>query len=162
MIQLHFDFKQMKIGESMGVLRLFALNYVKYANMEGFCRDSHICNGCILTCARSTCCTQLCASWGWHTWFHTIVHTAVKEAVSVVLVFTAVTSFSVGLTTWPLGWVIENPNFSEQLVPSISPQFQNSPFQSGLSEFRTKHGTCIVLSLSPWVSLEPQCLVLFH
>ena len=26
----------------MGVLHSFLLNHVKYANMEGFCRDSHI------------------------------------------------------------------------------------------------------------------------
>ena len=32
----------MKIGETMGVLHSFAWNYVKYANMEGFRRDSHI------------------------------------------------------------------------------------------------------------------------
>ena len=44
MIQLHFGVNQMKIGESMGILHSFAQNYVKYANMEGFCRDmqSHI------------------------------------------------------------------------------------------------------------------------
>ena len=43
MIQLHCGGKQMKIGETMNVLHSFASNYVKYANMEGFCRDSHIC-----------------------------------------------------------------------------------------------------------------------
>ena len=32
----------MKIGESIGVLISFTWNYVKYANMEGFHRDSHI------------------------------------------------------------------------------------------------------------------------
>ena len=42
MIQLHFDENQLNIGESMGVLHLFAWNYVNYANMEGFRRDSHI------------------------------------------------------------------------------------------------------------------------
>ena len=42
MIQLHYGVKQLKIGKSMGVLRLFAWNYVNYANMEGFCRDGHI------------------------------------------------------------------------------------------------------------------------
>ena len=42
MIQLHFGVKQLKIGKAMGVLHLFAWNYVKYANMEGFRRDSHI------------------------------------------------------------------------------------------------------------------------
>ena len=31
----------MKIGESMGVLHSFTWNYVKYANMEGFRRDSY-------------------------------------------------------------------------------------------------------------------------
>ena len=31
----------MKIGETMGVLHSFAWNYVKYANMEDFRRDSH-------------------------------------------------------------------------------------------------------------------------
>ena len=42
MIQLHVSIKQMKIGECMGVLHSFVWNYVKYANTEGFCRDSHI------------------------------------------------------------------------------------------------------------------------
>ena len=42
MIQLHVGVKQMKIGETMGSLHSFAWNYVKYANMEGFRRDSHI------------------------------------------------------------------------------------------------------------------------
>ena len=42
MIQLHYGVNQMKIGKNMGVLCLFAWNYVKYANMEGFRRDSHI------------------------------------------------------------------------------------------------------------------------
>ena len=45
MIQLHVGAKLMKIGESMRVLHSFAWNYVKYvkyANMEGFHRDSHI------------------------------------------------------------------------------------------------------------------------
>ena len=42
MIQLHFGAKQMKIGETMGSLHSFTWNYVKYANMEGFRRDSHI------------------------------------------------------------------------------------------------------------------------
>ena len=43
MIQLHFDVNQLNIGKSMGVLHLFVWNYVNYANMEGFRRDSHIC-----------------------------------------------------------------------------------------------------------------------
>ena len=42
MIQLHFDVNQFNIGKNMGVLHLFAWNYVNYANMEGFRRDSHI------------------------------------------------------------------------------------------------------------------------
>ena len=42
MIQLHFGVKQLKIGKTMGVLHSSTWNYVKYANMEGFCRDSHI------------------------------------------------------------------------------------------------------------------------
>ena len=42
MTQLHFDVNQLNIGESMGVLHLFVWNYVNYANMEGFRRDSHI------------------------------------------------------------------------------------------------------------------------
>ena len=42
MIQLHFDAKQMKIGETVGVLHSITWNYTKYANMEGFHRDSHI------------------------------------------------------------------------------------------------------------------------
>ena len=41
MIQLHFGVKQLKIGKTMGVLDSSAWNYVKYANMEGFCRDIH-------------------------------------------------------------------------------------------------------------------------
>ena len=41
MIQLHFVLKQLKIGKSMGVLCLFARNYVNFANMESFCRDGH-------------------------------------------------------------------------------------------------------------------------
>ena len=32
----------MKIGEIMDVLHLFTWDYVKYANMEDFRRDSHI------------------------------------------------------------------------------------------------------------------------
>ena len=43
MNQLHFDVNQLNIIKSMGVLHLFAWNYVNYANMEGFHRDSHIC-----------------------------------------------------------------------------------------------------------------------
>ena len=43
MIQLHFDANQLNIGKSTGVLHLFVWNYVNYANMEGFRRDSHIC-----------------------------------------------------------------------------------------------------------------------
>ena len=31
----------MKIGECMGVLHSFTWDYVKYANMEGFCTDNH-------------------------------------------------------------------------------------------------------------------------
>ena len=46
MIQLHFGIKQLKIGKTMGVLCLLLWNYVNYANMEGFCRDSHICLLC--------------------------------------------------------------------------------------------------------------------
>ena len=42
MIQLHFGVKQLKIGKTVGVLHAFVVNYVKYANMEGFHRDSHI------------------------------------------------------------------------------------------------------------------------
>ena len=42
MIQLHFDANQLNIGKSTGVLHLFVWNYVNYANMEGFRRDSHI------------------------------------------------------------------------------------------------------------------------
>ena len=42
MIQLHCGVKQLKIGKHMGVLILSAWNYVKYANMEGFRRDSRI------------------------------------------------------------------------------------------------------------------------
>ena len=42
MIKIHFGIKQMKIGESMGVIHSFAWNYIKYTNMEGFCRQSHI------------------------------------------------------------------------------------------------------------------------
>ena len=42
MIQLHFDVNQLNIGKSTGVLHLFAWNYVNYANIEGFRRDSHI------------------------------------------------------------------------------------------------------------------------
>ena len=42
MIQLHFDVNQLNLDKSMGVLHLFPWNYVNYANMEGFRRDSHI------------------------------------------------------------------------------------------------------------------------
>ena len=42
MIQLHFDENQLNIGKSTGVLHLFAWNYINYANMESFRRDSHI------------------------------------------------------------------------------------------------------------------------
>ena len=42
MTQLHFGVKQLKIDRTMGVLYSFGWNHVKYANMEGFCRDSHI------------------------------------------------------------------------------------------------------------------------
>ena len=42
MIQLRYGAKQMKIGVTMGILHSFACgNYVQYANMEGFRRDSH-------------------------------------------------------------------------------------------------------------------------
>ena len=44
MIQLHFDVKQLKIGKTVDVLHSCVSNYVKYANMEGFRRDSHICS----------------------------------------------------------------------------------------------------------------------
>ena len=36
----------MKISENVGVLHSFNWNYVKYTNMEGFCRDSHIFVNC--------------------------------------------------------------------------------------------------------------------
>ena len=42
MIQLHFSINQMKIAETMGALHSFMWTYVKYTNMEGFHRDSHI------------------------------------------------------------------------------------------------------------------------
>ena len=42
MIQLHVDVNQLNTGKSTGILHLFAWNYVNYANMEDFCRDSHI------------------------------------------------------------------------------------------------------------------------
>ena len=42
MIQVHFGIKQSKIGKRIGVLCIFVWNYVNYANMESFCRDSHI------------------------------------------------------------------------------------------------------------------------
>ena len=41
MTQLHFGVKQLKIDRTMGVLYSFGWNHVKYANMEGFRRDSH-------------------------------------------------------------------------------------------------------------------------
>ena len=44
MIKLHCSGNQLKIGKTMGVLNSFVWNYVKYANKEGFCRDSHIKN----------------------------------------------------------------------------------------------------------------------
>ena len=45
MIQLHCDVNQLNIGKSMGVLHLFAWNYVNfYAYMEGYRRDRHIYN----------------------------------------------------------------------------------------------------------------------
>ena len=40
MIQLQFDVKQLNKGKTMGVLHPFVWNYIKYTNMEGFCRDS--------------------------------------------------------------------------------------------------------------------------
>ena len=40
MNQLHFGIKQLKIGKSRGVLHSFVCNHVKYANMEGFRRQS--------------------------------------------------------------------------------------------------------------------------
>ena len=43
MNQLHCGVKQLKIGKTRGVLHSFVWNHVKYANMEGFRRDSHIC-----------------------------------------------------------------------------------------------------------------------
>ena len=43
MIQLHFGVIHSKIGKSIGVLCLVTWNYVNYANMEGFRRDSHNC-----------------------------------------------------------------------------------------------------------------------
>ena len=46
MIQLHFDVKQLKIGKTMGALHSFMWNYIKYANMEGFRRDSIMLIGC--------------------------------------------------------------------------------------------------------------------
>ena len=42
MIQLYFGVKQLKIGKTIGGLHLFVWNYVKYTNMKGFHRDSHI------------------------------------------------------------------------------------------------------------------------
>ena len=43
MIQLHFDVEQLKIGKTMGVfICLCGTMHVKYANMEGFCKDNHI------------------------------------------------------------------------------------------------------------------------
>ena len=45
MIQLQFSIKQMnmhRIKLCMGALHSFVWTYVKYANMEGFRRDSHI------------------------------------------------------------------------------------------------------------------------
>ena len=41
MVQLHFGIKQLKICKTR-VLHSFVWNYVKYFNMEGFHRDSHI------------------------------------------------------------------------------------------------------------------------
>ena len=40
---IHFGVKQLKIGRTMGVLYSFVWDHVNYANMEGFCRDSHKC-----------------------------------------------------------------------------------------------------------------------
>ena len=42
MIYLHFGVKQLKISESLDVFHLFAWSCIKYVNMEGFRRDSHI------------------------------------------------------------------------------------------------------------------------
>ena len=42
MIYLHFGVKQLIIRKIIGVLQSFVCNYVKYVNVEGFCRDSHI------------------------------------------------------------------------------------------------------------------------
>ena len=42
-IKLHFAVKQMKLDECIGILHSLIYNYVKFANMEGFRRDSHIC-----------------------------------------------------------------------------------------------------------------------
>ena len=50
MIQLHFNVKQLNIGKSTGVLHLFEWNYINYANMEGFRRDSHINTNIVQVC----------------------------------------------------------------------------------------------------------------
>ena len=41
MIQLHFGTKYLKIGKTMGDIRSFVWNHAKYANLEGFHRDSY-------------------------------------------------------------------------------------------------------------------------
>ena len=53
MIQLHFDPNQLNLGKSTCVLHYFAWNYVNYANMEGFRRDSHICRQLFLVLKNS-------------------------------------------------------------------------------------------------------------
>ena len=60
MIQLHFDVNQLNIGKSTGVLHLFAWNYVNYANMEGFRRDSHIYYTHVNIAVCNLCSTALC------------------------------------------------------------------------------------------------------
>ena len=42
MIQLYVNIKHLKMAKTMGILHAFVKNYVTYANMEGFRRDSHI------------------------------------------------------------------------------------------------------------------------
>ena len=42
MIQLHFGVKQLKIGKTMGILHSVVCDYVNYANMEGFQRQSQL------------------------------------------------------------------------------------------------------------------------
>ena len=42
MIKLHFGVEQLRVGKAIGILQSFVWNCVKYANIEGFYRDSHI------------------------------------------------------------------------------------------------------------------------